>query len=123
MFTIGVYALALALAWAAIVGRLTVENLVVGFVIGLIIVMVGPKPPPLKPRRVPGQLVALLFYVLILLRDIILSPAQIFSDCGIKQDRVLGHKADSVAKRINVVAGQRYVIQQHFSRNRLIKPH
>ncbi|MFN8378149.1 MAG: Na+/H+ antiporter subunit E [Anaerolineae bacterium] len=73
MFTIAVYALALAMAWVAIVGRLTAENLVVGFVIGLLIVLVGPKPPPLKPRRVPGQLVALLLYILILLRDIILS--------------------------------------------------
>lgn len=70
MFTIGVYALALALAWVAIVGRLTAENLALGFVIGLGIVLVGPKPPPLQPRRVPGQVFALLVYVLILLRDI-----------------------------------------------------
>ena len=73
MFTIGVYALALALAWSAIVGQLTAENLAVGFVLGLAIVLIGPKPPPLKPRRVPGQVAALLLYVLILLRDIVLS--------------------------------------------------
>ncbi|MCC7207621.1 MAG: Na+/H+ antiporter subunit E [Anaerolineae bacterium] len=69
-----VYALALALVWMLIVGSLSVDVFVIGFVGGLaLMVFFRPAPPPVRWRMLPGQLVAMLLYVIALFRDIVLS--------------------------------------------------
>lgn len=73
MLTSLLYAFALALAWIAIVGSFSLENLAVGMLVGIGIVLLGPKPKPLSLRRLPSQLLALIVYVLMLFRDICFS--------------------------------------------------
>lgn len=73
MLTMVVYALALAIAWVAIVGSLTLENLVVGFLVGLGITLLRPRAERIEVRRLPGQLFALVLYMFALFRDIVFS--------------------------------------------------
>jgi multicomponent Na+:H+ antiporter subunit E len=67
------YAVGLSLAWIAITGTASVEALIVGMVVGVGVLVLRPQPIRLQARRVPGQVIALLRYMLALLRDIVLS--------------------------------------------------
>jgi multisubunit Na+/H+ antiporter MnhE subunit len=68
-----VYAVALSCVWMAITGMASLESFAVGMLVGLGVLVLRPDPFRVQARRVPGQAIALVRYVLALLRDIILS--------------------------------------------------
>lgn len=65
---------ALAAAWMLISGQLTVESLLIGLVLGTaLITLRRPGLAPLRLRNAPLQAAALVTYVMVMLRDIVIS--------------------------------------------------
>jgi len=65
------YALPMALVWVVIVGNATVEVFAVGFAAGLVLVfLLRPRYFTVRWQQLPGQLLALVFYVAMLFWDI-----------------------------------------------------
>lgn len=72
------YVLSIALLWMIIVGQVTLEMFGVGFVIGLgLVIVLRPPTFALRWQRLPGQLLALIRYVLALFLDIFLSGVDV----------------------------------------------
>lgn len=68
------YAIPLALFWMGITNLLTPESFLVGYLLGIGgTALFRPRLPDVNWRKLPGQLVALLVYVVVLYRDILLS--------------------------------------------------
>jgi multisubunit Na+/H+ antiporter MnhE subunit len=66
-------AVVIGIIWMLITSRLTLESFAVGFVIGLALTLLRPAQFTVKWRRIPRQLLALVIYLSILSRDIVLS--------------------------------------------------
>lgn len=64
----------IGIIWMVITSRLTPESFLVGFIVGLAVVtLMRPRQLNIRWQRLPDQVFALVLYILILLRDIILS--------------------------------------------------
>jgi multicomponent Na+:H+ antiporter subunit E len=71
-------ALPLALTWVFLSGRLTLDSLVIGYVLGLaVLLLVSTNEIEIRWNRQFGQVVALGGYLLILSRDIFLSSVDV----------------------------------------------
>jgi multicomponent Na+:H+ antiporter subunit E len=71
-------ALPIALVWMLLTSRFNWQGFILGYALGLIILFFfRPARIPIRWRRVPGQLWALLIYGLTLYRDILLSGLDI----------------------------------------------
>ena len=67
-------AIPLALFWMGITNQLTLESFFVGYVLSISgLMLFRPKPPSVYWRKLPGQLAALLVFIVVLYRDILLS--------------------------------------------------
>jgi multicomponent Na+:H+ antiporter subunit E len=68
----------MAVVWILITGQISWASFGVGYVLGLgVLWLLRPKLPPLNPKRLPRQIIALILYGLILYRDIWLSGLDI----------------------------------------------
>lgn len=68
------YVMSIALLWVIIVGQITLEVFIVGVAAGLgLVIALRPPMFSLRWQRVPGQIFALILYVLALFRDIFFS--------------------------------------------------
>ena len=78
IFAYILYTPLMALAWTLILGQASLERFIVGLFGGLaILLLLGPNLPPVKWARLPDQLIALVIYVFLLLRDITLSSLDV----------------------------------------------
>jgi multicomponent Na+:H+ antiporter subunit E len=68
-----VVAMVIAIVWILVTGQLNLAGLLVGLVFGLLVSLLSPRRIVVNGRQLPRQMVALLVYLLILARDIILS--------------------------------------------------
>ena len=63
-----------AVFWMGITNLLTLESFLVGYILSIVgLVLFRPNFDPINLRKLPGQLVALVIYVVMLYRDILLS--------------------------------------------------
>ncbi len=74
MITYALIAIPLSLFWMGITNILTLESFLVGFVLSMAgLVLFRPKPWSIAWHKLPGQLIALVVYIVMLYRDILLS--------------------------------------------------
>lgn len=74
---IGVLAVAMAVLWSLITGQVGVESGLIGLAAGIGLTTVLRPGLRVSARRLPGQLWALVLYMLALLRDILLSGVDV----------------------------------------------
>lgn len=73
-----VYGVPLALVWVAITGRVALDSLLIGYLLGLVVIVAArPTPRRISLIKLPGQLLALVIYVLTLLWDIFVSSVEV----------------------------------------------
>lgn len=78
MQTYLLYALPLAVVWMGVTSKITLENFILGYVIGFaLMVFTQAGPRRLHWRQFPGQVAALVVYLAILFRDIVLSSIDV----------------------------------------------
>jgi multicomponent Na+:H+ antiporter subunit E len=74
MLPVVIYAVPIGLLWLLITNRLTLDAFVIGYVFGIVFLLaVGARSLRVVPRRLPMQCVVLLTYLVILVRDILVS--------------------------------------------------
>lgn len=72
-----ILALPVSLAWMILINRIELASFIIGYVIGLaLLLLVGPDVR-VNPARIPAQLVALVIYAVLLARDIVLSSIDV----------------------------------------------
>ncbi len=71
-------AVPMGLVWAAIANTAPVESFILGFLISLLVLaMLRPPFAPVRWGRLPGQIVNLILYTLLMFRDIFLSSIDV----------------------------------------------
>jgi multicomponent Na+:H+ antiporter subunit E len=69
-----VFALPMAIVWMGITNQISIENFIVGYVLGFFAIMLTqPRTMRVSGGRLPGQTLALVIYISLLFRDIFLS--------------------------------------------------
>jgi multicomponent Na+:H+ antiporter subunit E len=69
-----VLAIPVALFWMLVTSRISLESFVLGYVFGLAaLLLLRPQRTAIRWQQLPGQILALIMYTLVLMRDITLS--------------------------------------------------
>lgn len=70
-------ALPLALFWMILVGRAEIASFIIGYVLAFVVMLLIRPRIRVHPARLPGQLVMLVIYSVVLFRDIVLSSIDV----------------------------------------------
>jgi len=70
-------AIPLALFWMILVGRAEIASFIIGYVLAFTIALLVRPDLRTNPARLPGQLIALVIYGVVLFRDIVLSSIDV----------------------------------------------